>query len=292
MFIKQIKICLILLFLSLGIPAQAYYDLGKPQGHVNDYTNLLSTNEKQSLENKLSTFKNETSSELSIVIIDTLQEDTIENFAVKLFEDWAIGSKENDNGVLLLIALEEKKLRIEVGYGLEGALTDIQSGQIIRNTLTPAFKTEQYYQGIDTATNQIMSAVKGEEFVVNNHNSQNKSPDFSQIIFIIGFVVLQSLVSFFRKTKSFWQGGVLGVIIGVIIGLVKTSTSSGIIFAIVLGLGGLLLDYIASNTKGGKGGNGGGPIFFSGRGFGGGNSGGFGGFGGGRSGGGGSSGGW
>jgi uncharacterized protein len=291
MFKKQFKLFFALFLLFFAFSAGAYYNPGEPQGHVNDYTNLLSTSEKENLENKLSAFKNKTSTELAIVIINSLGEDTIEGFAIQLFEDWGIGTKENDNGVLLLIALEEKKLRIEVGYGLEGALTDLQSGQIVRNTLTPAFKSGQYYQGIDTATNQIISAVKGEEFVIGNSSESNDGyPDFTRVIFIIGFILLQVLVTFFRKTKSIWQGGVLGIVIGVIIGLIKVSLASGIIFAIALGLGGLLLDYIASNTKGGKGGKGG--MFFGGRGFGGGSSGGFGGFGGGRSGGGGSSGSW
>ena len=141
-------------------------------------------------------------------------------------------------------------------------------------------KSEEYYTGIDKAINQIISAVKGEEFVVDeSSNDTSEGSSSYKFIFIIGLIALQLLMNFFRKTKSIWQGGVLGVVIGVIIGLIKASVASGLIFAIVLGLGGLLLDYIASNTKGGKGGKGG--IFFGG-----------GGFGGGRSGGGGSSGGW
>jgi uncharacterized protein len=280
MFKRQIKLFFVFFLLFFCFSAGAYYNPGEPQGHVNDYTNLLSSSEKENLENKLTSFKNETSTELAVVIINSLEEDTIEGFAVQLFEDWGIGTKENDNGVLLLIALEERKLRIEVGYGLEGALTDLQSGQIIRNTLTPAFKSEEYYTGIDKAINQIISAVKGEEFVVDeSSNDTSEGSSSYKFIFIIGLIALQLLMNFFRKTKSIWQGGVLGVVIGVIIGLIKASVASGLIFAIVLGLGGLLLDYIASNTKGGKGGKGG--IFFGG-----------GGFGGGRSGGGGSSGGW
>ena len=144
MFKRQFKLFFVFFLLFFCFSAQAYYSL-EPQGHVNDYANLLSSNERESLEAKLASFQNETSTELAVVIIDSLQEDTIDGFAVELFEDWGIGSQENDNGILLLIALEERKLRIEVGYGLEGASTDIQSGQIIRNTLTPAFKEESYY---------------------------------------------------------------------------------------------------------------------------------------------------
>lgn len=292
MFKKQIKYFFVFFLLFFSFSAGAYYNPGEASGYINDYANLLSKSEKQNLENKLSNFQKETSTEIAVVIIDSLQEDTIENFAVQLFEDWNIGTKTNDNGILLLIAIEDKKLRIEVGYGLEGSLTDLQSGQIIRHTLTPAFQSGNYYTGIDTATNQIISAVRGEEFVVENNDDKNNSLDSSLInfLFFFGFIFLQILMSFFRKTKSWWQGGVLGAIIGIIIGVIKTSFSSGIIFTIILGIIGLILDYIASNTKGGKGGGG---IFFAGGGFGGGrSSGGFGGFGGGRSGGGGASGGW
>ena len=234
MFKKQFKLFFVFFLLCFPLLTQAYYNPGKPQGYVNDYTNLLSTQQKQNLETKLSSFKNETSTELAVVIIDSLQEDTIENFAVKLFEDWGIGSKENDNGVLLLIAVEDRKLRIEVGYGLEGALTDLQSGQIIRNTLTPAFQTENYYAGINAATDQIMNAVKGEEFVVNDSSDDGSSnSSFYKFLLFAGFIILQIFMSFFRKTKSIWQGGVLGVVIGVIIGFVKASLVSGAIFAIV-----------------------------------------------------------
>ncbi len=298
MFRKQIKyifvFCLLLFIFTL--PAQAYYNPGKATGYVNDYAHLLNTEEIQNLENKLKAFKNKTNIELAVVTINSLREDTIENFAVQLFKDWGIGNKKDDNGILLLIALQDRKIRIEVGYGLEGALTDLQAGQIISHTLTPAFKKSNYYSGIDLATNQIISAVQGEKFSTKNNsikkNSKYKglSQNLSQIIFVLGFIVLQLLMSFFRKTKSVWQGGVLGIIIGIIIGIIKISLISGIIFSILFGLGGLLLDYIASNTKGGRGGRG---TFFGGGGFSGGSSGGgFGGFSGGSSGGGGSSGSW
>ncbi|MCD4704837.1 TPM domain-containing protein, partial [bacterium] len=93
---KQIKFLFVFFLLFFSFSAQAYYDLGEPQGHVNDYANLLSSSEKQKLETKLSNFKNETSIELALVIIDSLQEDTIENFAVQLFEEWGIGQKNID----------------------------------------------------------------------------------------------------------------------------------------------------------------------------------------------------
>ncbi|MCD4704648.1 hypothetical protein K8R66_01075, partial [bacterium] len=171
-----------------------------------------------------------------------------------------------------------------------GNLTDLQSGQIIRETLTPAFKSNNYYSGIDLALNQIMDITQGEDVIINNNsNTNSKSLSSNKSLFIIGIIILQFLSSWLRKSKSYWLGGVLGLIAGIIIGLVKASFSSGIIFAIILGLGGLLFDYIISKNP--KGGGKSGGIFFGGggSGFGGGSSGGFGG---GRSGGGGSSGGW
>ena len=100
---------------------------------------MISAEQKQTLETKLSQFEKDTSNELSVVTIEDLKGDTIENFAVKLFEDWGIGKKDKDNGVLLLIAKNDRQMKIEVGYGLEGALTDAQSFWIIQNVMRPAF---------------------------------------------------------------------------------------------------------------------------------------------------------
>ena len=133
------------LFLIAGRPVLAYYNPGQALGFVSDYAHLLSPEQINSLDQKLQGLENSSSNQVAVVIIKSLQGDTIDNFAVQLFADWKIGQTKKDNGVLILVAVEEHKMRIEVGYGLEGALPDAIASQIINNTLRPAFKTGNYY---------------------------------------------------------------------------------------------------------------------------------------------------
>jgi len=274
--------------------AYAYTNPGKPAGFVNDFAEMLSAQERGALEAKLTAFEQSTSNELTIATISSLEGNTIENVAVKLFEDWKIGKKKNDNGVLLLIARDEREVRIEVGYGLEGALTDAQSHWIIQNQIIPAFKSAQYAAGIGAAADVIIAATKGEYVPSGTENHVPRGRINYQTffyLFIFGFVWLGSILA---RSKSWWGGGVVGGIAGVIVGFLKGFMFLGIIALAILIPLGLFFDFFVSRTYekskragvhppwwiGGGGGHGG---------FGGG---GFGGFGGGGSGGGGASGKW
>lgn len=271
------KLFIVLLFLPISV--FAYYYPGQPAGFVNDYANILRPDQRDNLELKLRNFEAETSNELSVVTLPNLQGDTIENFAEKLFKDWGIGKEEKDNGILLLIALEERKMRIEVGYGLEGALTDAQSFIIIDSILKPAFKLSDYYDGINRATNAIIDATKGEYQPQAPGKSALNYMDWSFAFFFI-FMWLASILS---RSKSWWLGGVIGGIIGVIIW--------SIIWTSALILFGLLFDFIVSRAyhRGKQTGH---YPWWIGGGKPGGGMGGFRGFGGGMSGGGGASGDW
>ena len=262
--------------LAAALPVFGYYNLGQPAGFVNDFAQMISDEQKQNLEIKLQNFEKETSNELSVVTINSLQGDTIENFAEKLFKDLGIGKEDKDDGVLLLISLEDKKMRIETGYGLEGALTDAQSFIIIDSILKPAFRLGNYYDGIDRATNAIIDGSKGEYQPQASKKSISNYLDWSSV-FILAFVWLASILG---RSKSWWLGGVIGGIMGLIIWSIMWAASL-IIF-------GLIFDFIVSRAyhRGRQTGHypwwiGGGK-----------SGGGFGGFGGGLSGGGGASGDW
>lgn len=291
---KKVKFFLATLILFVAVPAGAYFNPGKPAGFVNDYANLLSAEQKQSLEQKLSQFEKDSTVEISVVTISSLQGDTIENFAVELFKEWGIGKKDKDNGILILVALEDRKMRIEVGYGLEEKITDAQSSWIINDVMKPAFKNIDYYQGINGAVDKIMAAAKGEDIVPQNSSAaseEKNGPDWMIIIYVIG-IVLVWLASMLARSRSWWFGGIVGGFIGVLLGAIAGSwlwLSLITVGSIVVGL---LFDYIVSTTyaKGKKAGHV--PWWVGGGGFGGGSGGGFGGFGGGGSGGGGSSGSW
>lgn len=309
MFRRLVLIFSVIFFLTVGFSAGAYFNPGKPTGFVNDYTGTLKPEEISGLETKLSQFSKDTSNEISVVIIKGLEGDTIENFSVKLFEDWKIGQAKKDNGVLLLIAKDDRQMRIEPGYGLEGALPDITCNQIIAKTLRPAFQQNDFYGGINQAVDEIMAATRG-EYQADQVNASAGTISkligrigFDSIIFIIIFIsyAISALRRRLAKSKAWWEGGVIGAVVGLIIALIFLRT---LVYLLVipgiLALAGLFFDYLVSCVLPapkplGQGKGGGFWIFpggFGGGGSGGFGGGGFGGFGGGGSGGGGSSGSW
>jgi len=293
----------VLSFLFFPQLVLAYYNPGTPVGFVNDFAGIIDSGTKAKLESDLQKFEIDTKHEITVVTIKSLQDDTIENFAVKLFEDWQIGKKGADNGVLFLVALDDRKMRIEVGYGLEGALPDATAYQIINQIVKPAFQASDYSKGIVDGTNAIMVAVKGEDVSYLIDSTAKKSSGVSKKLtsdliyfgFIIVFFFLRMVSYKFSQSKKWWPGGVLGGVFGLIIGLFVTGLVLGIFWwALGFGIFGLLLDYFVSKKGPPKGGPGGGMFWggFGRHGGSGSGGGGFGGFGGGHSGGGGSSGSW
>ena len=154
-----------LLILSVLFISQSCFALSipeKPSSYVNDYASLLSAETKQKIEILLGAFEKETSNQVVVAIFPSLDGQVLEDFSIKLAEKWKIGSKKNNNGVILLIFKEEHAVRIEVGYGLEGALPDALAGQIIRNEIAPAFRQGNYDAGVINAVNAIIAATRGE----------------------------------------------------------------------------------------------------------------------------------
>jgi uncharacterized protein len=129
---------------------------------VNDYAGILSAQEKEELELMLSRHETDTSNQIVVAIFPSLEQESLEDFVNRLFERWGIGQKVNNNGVLLAIFLKEKKIRIEVGYGLEGRLTDALSSRIIRDEIAPEFRTGRYATGIRAGLQAIQKAIAGE----------------------------------------------------------------------------------------------------------------------------------
>ena len=286
-----------LLFLLVPLVALAYTSLGKPSGFVNDYAGVLSSEQRSSLEQLLTENQKATGNELSVAVISSLDGDTIENYAEKLFQEWGIGKKGADNGALLLVAIDDRKLRIEVGYGLEPVLTDAVSSQIIRNTITPQFKEGKYAEGVAAGVEQMIAATKGEALAPAPETTNPWWADIETdiVLFWLGLGLLQWLLSMLARSRSWWMGGVVGGAAGLVTALFVTLTFGLIVVAVLVPLG-LLLDYLISRDYAKSGELGRKPHWWAGgpwigSGFGGG-SGGFGGFGGGHSGGGGSSGNW
>jgi uncharacterized protein len=299
MLTKSKLLLLIIALLLGGNIARAYTSPGKPTGYVNDFAGIISSSLKFELESKLSQFDKDTGVQISVVTVNNIEGETIETYATKLFQEWGIGDEKLDRGLLLLIAPNERELRIEVGYGLEGTITDLQSKKIIDGYIVPSFKDGDYSKGIAYGVDAVLALVSGDQSVLNvpGNTQSGKSSGISDNVLggiaFLFFIVFDLIIRILAKTKSWWLGGVLGIIIGGIVGYIVLAIFGAIFGAIAFGLFGLLLDFIVSKTGigGGRGGMGG--IFMGGGrsgGFGGGSS--FGGFGGGMSGGGGASGRW
>jgi len=268
-----------------------YQNPGSPSGFVNDFAEMLTVEQRQTLETKIGNFEKETTNELSVVTVANLGGDTIENFAEKLFQDWGVGKNKKDNGVLLLISSDDRQMRIEVGYGLEGALTDAQSFWIIQNFLKPAFQRGDYYGGISGGIDNIISITKGEfEPDTKSTTSNGFNVDSVFFFFWVAWVFFVWTGSVLARSKSWWGGGIVGGAVALVVGF-AFALISGLVSALVLIPLGLWLDYLVSRKYTAlKEGNQPLPWWIGGRGGFGGRGGG--GFGGGHSGGGGSSGSW
>jgi uncharacterized protein len=284
---------LLLIIILLLFPAQLQALEAPPlTGRVNDLARVLSPESQQLLEQKLAAFERETSNQVVVLTVPSLQGDDIDPFSIRVADAWKIGQKGRDNGVLLVIAKEERKVRIEVGMGLQGVLPDITAGQIIRDVMRPYLKSGNYDQGIAAGVDSIIAATKGEfkgtGQTARQNSARKSSPSFFTML--LGAVVAVAVFGLFSR----YLGGAVGAI-GFPLATYLAFPGLGLVTLLLLAAGGLvagfLLSTVVSGILGGGGGFGGGGGGFGG-GLGGGFLGGFlGGFCGGGGGGGGSSGG-
>lgn len=238
---------------------------------VTDYTNTLSADEKQRLEDKLVAFNDSTSSQIAIVMIHSIGDYDVNDYAQKLGRAWGIGQKGKNNGVIILVALDDHKMSIQTGYGMEGALPDVITQQIRVNDMNPRFKEGKFYEGLNAGVDDIIKYTKGEyKADPNAQKGRDKNNGIPAGLIIL--IVIVILIMVFRNRGG---GGGGGRVIG------SRGAASPFWW------------FLAGNALG-RGSSGGGWGGFSGGrgGFGGGGGGGFGGFGGGSFGGGGSGGSW
>jgi uncharacterized protein len=156
------RIILTLLLICLLPLNVAALDVPKPSGYVNDLAGMLSPVAELKLENFLRDFEAGDSTQLVVLTIDSLEGEPIEDYSLRVAESWGIGQKGKDNGALLLIARQDRKVRMEVGYGLEGRLTDLLAGRIIDREITPRFQAGDYDGGIIAGVTAMAEAVRGE----------------------------------------------------------------------------------------------------------------------------------
>ena len=157
--IKQVVALFLLLCLSVPLFA---LDVPPLRSRVTDLAGVLSPSERQHIEERLYLFETQTSNQIAVLIISSLRGEVLEDYLIRVVDKWKLGVGEKENGVLLLIVTEEKKIRIETGYGLEGVLTDLIASQIIRNDIAPYFRQGNYYAGIAAGLNSITQATRSE----------------------------------------------------------------------------------------------------------------------------------
>jgi uncharacterized protein len=129
---------------------------------VNDYAGLLSSTDRQRLESRLAERERATGAQVVVAIFRSLEGQSLEDFSIRLAQQWRIGQKSLDNGVILLVFADDRKVRLEVGYGLEPVIPDIVAGALIRDTLAPRFREQRYAAGIEAATDAIYARISGE----------------------------------------------------------------------------------------------------------------------------------
>jgi len=275
MYLKRLLILAILALMPF--PAVA---LDTPQltGRINDYAGMLSPEAAARLEQKLAAFEGETSNQVVVLTVPSLDGDDIDSFSIRVADAWKPGQKGKDNGVILILARAERKVRIEVGMGLQGVLPDITAGRIIRNVMRPYLQSGNYDQGIVAGTDAIMAAAKG-EFKSSPGDAarkpQRKSTSSTALFLLV------AIAAVILGVVSRYLGGLAGAA-GLPLAAYLTFPGIGLMTLLILAAagfaGGLLLSLLFSGTIGGGGGHfGGGGGYWGGGYWGGGSSGGDGG---------------
>lgn len=261
-------------------------------GYVNDYANMISPATEAKLTGIIHNFDRSDSTQIAVLTIDSLEGDPLEDFSIRVVDNWKIGQKGKDNGILLLVAKQDRKIRIEVGRGLEGVLTDLLAGRIIDQVISPNFKTGRFDEGFEAGIIAIAQATRG-EFKADQRSRRGRRGDKVPPIFTYLFFALM-ITAFLGKVSKPLGVGIGAILLPLFVFFALPGTISFLLLLVLFmlgGFGGLLLPLIFSAYfRSGAGGYIGGGSYRGG-GFSGG-SGGFGGFGGGGFGGGGASGGW
>ncbi len=266
--IRKLLVTAISMALTVLLATGAFaLDVPPYKGRVNDLAGMMSPATRTALDARLAELERTDSTQVSVLTIPSLEGDSLEDFSIRVADAWKVGQKKIDNGVILIVSKQDRKVRIEVGYGLEGVLTDILAGQIIANVITPHFKTNDFDGGFLDGVAAISGAVRGEYTAEPAKQTRRSKRGGLPFIILIMFGII-FITEKFGKRRQPGQAGQAGD------GQARTNRS---------GLGSTVGTLFLLSMLGGHRGGGGG--------FGGG-GGGFGGFGGGGFGGGGASGGW
>ena len=235
---------LIVAMLLLALASPAFADVAVPQltGRVVDQTGTLSSSDIAALSQKLRDFETRKGSQVAVLIVPTTQPETIEQYSIRVAEAWKIGRKKIDDGAILVVAKNDRHLRIEVGYGLEGALTDVTSRRIIDEIITPKFRTGDFSGGISDGVDRMIRVIDGEPLPVPSPTAHFGSLDDLGPLLIVTLFASIGVGGFFRAMLgrllgSLATGGIVAVFAWFILG--------SLAFAVGLGVLGFIIGFIA-----------------------------------------------
>ena len=239
---RVVKAILFALVLTWAYAAAA--DVAVPQltGRVIDQTGTLSSGDIAALTQKLRDFETRKGSQIAVLIVPTTQPETIEQFSIRVADAWKIGRKKLDDGAILVVAKNDRHLRIEVGYGLEGALTDVTSRRIIDEIITPKFRTGDFAGGISDGVDRMIRVVDGEPLPVPSPTVNFGNLDDLAPLFIVTLFASIGVGGFFRAmlgrlVGSLATGGIVAALTWLILG--------SLTLALALGAVGFVIGFIA-----------------------------------------------
>ena len=217
-------LCLLLL-IALILPTQTTAQKPIPElwgQRIHDDAHVLKQETIDALEKRLKVYEDSTSNQIAILTTPSLDGEVLEEYSLKVAEAWKLGKKEKDNGVLLLIAVDDHKMRIEVGHGLEGILTDAHSSRIIRNELTPNFRKSDYDAGVTAAVDAMIKSIGGE------YSAEDSGTEMSttNLLLLIGIIMISVFFIGYAFYKEF-----TGTSSGSSSGKSKSSSSKGSSFS-------------------------------------------------------------
>ena len=224
-----VRILFIVVALFGFLPTFAQYTIPKLpdlQTSVYDYANLLSSNEKTQLEEKLIRYSDSTTTQIVVVIIPSLKGEDVSMLATKWGQTWGIGgTAKDDNGVIILLAKDERKIAINPGYGLEDRLTAGIGGEIIRNIIIPEFKAGSYYNGLDKGADALFDVFKGK--YKGERKQTKKEPNFPIVPIIIIVIIIFVIISKNRNGGGGSGGGGMGLADIILLSSLGRSGGSG-----------------------------------------------------------------
>jgi len=265
--------CMLLLFASGSLRAELV-PVPALQKRVTDLTQTLTPEQQSQLESKLAAFEQQKGSQIAVLVVPTTKPEEIEQYSIRVVDAWKLGREKPDDGVLVLVAKDDRKMRIEVGYGLEGAIPDLIAKRIITEVMVPSFRQGDFYGGINHAVDKLIGLVSGEQLPAPAPAKANSGGLWDMLYFFLigGFIVGGILRAIFGN----FLGGVLN---GGIIGLLAWFIGGSLLLAIIFGMVAFAvtfagvssgLSHMGGMGGGGYRGGGGGGFSGGGGGFGGG----------------------